>query len=71
MTNLSNRYKNREVPTNQEIDDAIAKADEITNDYFRLRVKALIARDLTRANHPNLLKVIFVDGDYVRAVCPK
>jgi integrase len=43
MTNPSNRYKNREIPTNQEIDAAIAKADEISNDYFRLRVKALIA----------------------------
>ncbi len=43
MTNPSLDYRNREIPTNEEIDAALSKADEIPNEYFRLRVKALIA----------------------------
>jgi hypothetical protein len=43
MTNPSEKYKNREIPTNKEIDKMLEKADLIPNNYFRLRVKCLIA----------------------------
>lgn len=43
MPNPSEVYKNREVPTNKEIDAILEKADLIENEYFRLRVRALIA----------------------------
>ena len=43
MTNPSEAYRNREIPANKEIDAMLEKADLIPNNYFRLRVKALIA----------------------------
>ena len=44
MTNPSKKYKNREIPTNTEIDAILEKADKtINNKYFKLRVKCLIA----------------------------
>jgi len=43
MPNPSITYKNREVPTKEEIDEMLEKADLIKNNYFRLRVKTLIA----------------------------
>jgi len=43
MPNPSEAYKNREIPTNREIDGMLEKAELIPNRYFRLRVKALIA----------------------------
>jgi len=43
MPNPSEAYKNREIPTNREIDAMLEKAELIPNRYFRLRVKALIS----------------------------
>lgn len=43
MPNPSKKYKNMEIPTNREIDTMLKKADLIPNNYFRLRVKCLIA----------------------------
>ena len=37
------RYKNRDPLSNEEIDDMLHKADKIDFEYFRLRVKAIIA----------------------------
>jgi len=36
------KYKNRPVPTEQEITAILKKADEIANEYFKLRAKAII-----------------------------
>lgn len=43
MTNPSKAYKNRDPLTNEEIQDMLDKASKIGNEYFRLRVRALIA----------------------------
>jgi integrase len=43
MTNVSERIKKRDLPTDDEIAETLAKADKIKNPYFRLRVRALIA----------------------------
>jgi integrase len=43
MPNPSKKYRNREIPTNKEIEEILENAGEIQNEYFRLRVKALIA----------------------------
>lgn len=43
MTNPAKRYKNRPILTDSEIADMLKKADKIKNEFFKLRVKALIA----------------------------
>jgi integrase len=43
MTNPSRAIKKRDLPTDQEIAETLAKANKIKNPYFRLRVRALIA----------------------------
>lgn len=43
MTNPSKKYKKRSVLTDAEISDMLEKADLQKNEYFKLRVKALIA----------------------------
>lgn len=43
VPNPSKKYKNREIPTNKEIDAMLEKADLIPNNYFRLRMKCLVA----------------------------
>jgi integrase len=42
MTNPNRIYSDREPLSNEEIDTMLLEADEIPDDYFRLRVKALI-----------------------------
>lgn len=36
------QLKNRAIPTEKEIDASISKADQLPNEYFRLRAKAII-----------------------------
>ena len=43
MTNPSLEYKNREVLSNDEIDDMIKAADNLDIEYYQLRAKALIS----------------------------
>jgi integrase len=43
MINPSRRYRNREPLSNEEIDAMLLEADEIKDDYFRLRAKVLIS----------------------------
>lgn len=43
MTNVSVKIKKRDLPTDQEVQETLDKANEIKNVYFRLRVKALVA----------------------------
>jgi site-specific recombinase XerD len=43
MTNPSKSYRNRSILSDKEIADMIERPDEIENEYYRLRVKALIA----------------------------
>lgn len=43
MTNPSKQYRNRGIITEHELEEMLKKTDEITNKYFRLRVRALIA----------------------------
>lgn len=43
MTNPSEAYSKRPILSNEEIDGMLTKADKIESEYFRLRVKALIA----------------------------
>ena len=43
MTSPSKKYKNREPLSSIEIQEMINKADQIKNEYFRLRVKALVS----------------------------
>ena len=43
MTNPNRIYSDREPLSNEEIDTTLRKAEEIPDDYFRLRVKALIS----------------------------
>ncbi len=43
VPNPSKKYENREIPTNKEIDAMLEKADLIPNNYFRLRMKCLVA----------------------------
>jgi len=43
MTNASKAYRNRDIMTEKEIEKMLAKADDIKNPYFQLRVKALIS----------------------------
>jgi integrase len=42
MTNPSKQYKDRPVPTTEEIDLMLSKADKIDNEYFKLRAKAVL-----------------------------
>ena len=42
MTNPAKRYRNRAIPTDEEIQKTLKKAEKIPFEYFRLRVKALI-----------------------------
>jgi integrase len=43
MTNPSREYSDREPLSNEEIDAMLSEADQIENEYFRLRVKALVS----------------------------
>jgi hypothetical protein len=43
MTNPNESYAKRPILTTQEIDDMIKEADKLPSEYFRLRVKCLIA----------------------------
>jgi hypothetical protein len=42
LTNVSAEYKNRSIISDAEVSEMLEKADGIKNEYFRLRVKALI-----------------------------
>lgn len=42
MTNAKKRYRDRDVPTDQEIEKTLRKSEKIPSEYFRKRVRALI-----------------------------
>jgi integrase len=43
VTNAKKSYRNREIPTDKEIEETLKKSEEIPSEYFRLRVRALIS----------------------------
>jgi integrase len=43
VTNAKESYRNREIPTDEEIEETLKKSEMIPSEYFRLRVRALIS----------------------------